>query len=297
MFAGSIVALVTPMDIKGNICRYSLKKLINYHINSGTSAIVSVGTTGESATLSHEEHGNVVMKTLEIANENIAVIAGTGSNDTAEAISLTKRFENSGVIGCLSVTPYYNRPTQEGLYQHFKAIANSTNLPQLLYNVPSRTGCDMLPETIARLSKINNIIGIKEATGDLSRINQITNLVDEDFILISGDDITALEFMKLGGKGIISVTANIAAKEMVKICQLASQKKFNQANKLNQRLMFLHKALFCESNPIAVKWAAKKLGLIKYDTLRLPMTPLSIINQSKVKQALIKSGLQIGNCR
>ncbi|MXP50844.1 4-hydroxy-tetrahydrodipicolinate synthase [Pantoea sp. SoEX] len=293
MFAGSIVALITPMDVRGNLCRSSLRKLVNYHINSGTSAIVSVGTTGESATLSHEEHGTVVMQTLELANEKIGVIAGTGSNDTAEAISLTKRFENSGVIGCLSVTPYYNRPTQEGLYQHFKAIANSTNLPQILYNVPSRTGCDILPETIARLSQVENIVGIKEATGDLSRINQITNLVKNDFILMSGDDATALDFMKLGGKGVISVTANIAAKQMVEICQLAHQQDFNKANKLNQSLMFLHKVLFCESNPIAVKWAAKKLGLIKSDTLRLPMTPLSVINQLQVEQALIKSGLQM----
>ncbi|PPI86690.1 4-hydroxy-tetrahydrodipicolinate synthase [Candidatus Pantoea edessiphila] len=292
MFAGSIVALITPMDIKGKVCRSSLKNLINYHINSGTSAIVSVGTTGESATLSHEEHGDVVMQTLELADGNIAVIAGTGSNDTAEAISLTNRFEHSGVIGCLTVTPYYNKPTQEGLYQHFKAIANSTNLPQILYNVPARTGCDMLPETIARLSKIKNIIGIKEATGDLSRINQIASLVEKDFILISGDDITALDFMKLGGTGIISVTANIAAKEMVQICTLANRKEFTKAYKLNQSLIFLHKALFCESNPIAVKWAAKKLGLIKYDTLRLPMTSLTIENQLKVEKALMKSGLQ-----
>ncbi|MBK4775506.1 4-hydroxy-tetrahydrodipicolinate synthase [Candidatus Pantoea edessiphila] len=292
MFSGSIVALITPMDPKGKLCLSSLKKLVNYHINSGTSAIVSVGTTGESATLSHEEHGNVVMQTLEIANEKIAVIAGTGSNDTAEAISLTKRFEYSGIKGCLSVTPYYNRPTQEGLYQHFKAIANSTNLPQILYNVPSRTGCDILPETVARLSKIKNIIGIKEATGDLSRINQINNLVNSDFILMSGDDITALDFMRLGGNGIISVTANIAAREMVTICKLASQKKFNKAYQLNQNLMFLHKVLFCESNPIPVKWAAKKIGLIEHDNLRLPMTTLSNINQLQVEQALILSGLQ-----
>ncbi|PPI88915.1 4-hydroxy-tetrahydrodipicolinate synthase [Candidatus Pantoea edessiphila] len=292
MFAGSIVALITPMDIKGSICCSSLRKLINYHISSGTSAIVSVGTTGESATLSHEEHGNVVMKTLELANGKISVIAGTGSNDTAEAISLTKRFEDSGVIGCLSVTPYYNRPTQEGLYRHFKAIANSTDLPQILYNVPSRTGCDMLPETIARLAKIKNIIGIKEASGNLSRISQINNLISSDFILMSGDDITALDFMRLGGTGVISVTANIAAKEMVQLCQLASQKKFTQAYKLNQRLMYLHKALFCESNPIAVKWAAKKIGLIKNDNLRLPMTELALSKQSIVEQALIKAGLQ-----
>ena len=166
MFTGSIVALVTPMDDKGNVCRASLRKLIDYHVASGTAAIVSVGTTGESATLSHDEHGDVVLQTLELADGRIPVIAGTGANATAEGISLTNRFENSGVIGCLTVTPYYNRPTQEGLFQHFKAIADSTSLPQMLYNVPSRTGCDMLPETVARLAEIKNIIGIKAAPGN-----------------------------------------------------------------------------------------------------------------------------------
>ena len=199
MFTGSIVALVTPMDDKGNVCRASLKKLIDYHIASGTAAIVSVGTTGESATLSHDEHGDVVMLTLELADGRIPVIAGTGANATAEGVSLTKRFENSGVVGCLTVTPYYNRPTQEGLYQHFKTIAESTELPQMLYNVPSRTGTDLLPETVGRLAKIKNIIGIKEATGNLSRVSQIQERVNEDFILVSGDDATSLDFMHLGG--------------------------------------------------------------------------------------------------
>ncbi|WP_313079732.1 4-hydroxy-tetrahydrodipicolinate synthase, partial [Atlantibacter sp.] len=159
MFTGSIVALITPMDLKGNVCRSSLKKLIDYHVASGTSAIVSVGTTGESATLSHDEHGDVVMMTLELADGRIPVIAGTGANATSEAISLTQRFNDSGIVGCLTVTPYYNRPTQEGLFQHFKAIAENTDLPQILYNVPSRTGCDMLPETVGRLSKVKNIVG------------------------------------------------------------------------------------------------------------------------------------------
>ena len=209
MFTGSIVALVTPMDENGNVCRSSLKKLIDYHVASGTSAIVSVGTTGESATLSHEEHGDVVMQTLELADGRIPVIAGTGANATAEAISLTKRFNDSGVVGCLTVTPYYNRPTQEGLFQHFKAIAEHTDLPQILYNVPSRTGCDMLPETVGRLAEIKNIIGIKEATGNLSRVHQIKELVSDDFILLSGDDATGMDFMQLGGHG---VTAKVDGK-------------------------------------------------------------------------------------
>ncbi|MGG6100010.1 4-hydroxy-tetrahydrodipicolinate synthase [Pantoea allii] len=296
MFTGSIVALVTPMDDKGNVCRASLKKLIDYHVASGTAAIVSVGTTGESATLSHDEHGDVVLQTLELADGRIPVIAGTGANATAEGISLTKRFENSGVVGCLTVTPYYNRPTQEGLFQHFKAIADSTSLPQMLYNVPSRTGCDMLPETVARLAEIKNIIGIKEATGNLSRVSQIQELVQElvndEFILVSGDDASALDFMQLGGNGVISVTANIAAREMAELCRLAQQGNFVEARRLNQRLMHLHQTLFCEPNPIPVKWAAKQLGLIANDTLRLPMTPLTAVAQPKVEQALVKAGLR-----
>ncbi|AIX72917.1 MAG: 4-hydroxy-tetrahydrodipicolinate synthase [Mixta calida] len=291
MFTGSIVALVTPMDDKGNVCRTSLKKLIDYHVESGTSAIVSVGTTGESATLSHDEHGDVVMLTLDLADGRIPVIAGTGANATAEGISLTKRFENSGVIGCLTVTPYYNRPTQEGLYQHFKAISESTELPQMLYNVPSRTGCDMLPETVARLAKIKNIIGIKEATGNLSRVSQIQELVDDEFVLVSGDDATALDFMQLGGHGVISVTANIAAREMAELCRLAREGNFAEARHLNQRLMHLHQKLFVESNPVPVKWAAKKLGLIATDTLRLPMVPLSGAACPVVEQALKNAGL------
>ncbi|AUX94363.1 4-hydroxy-tetrahydrodipicolinate synthase [Mixta gaviniae] len=291
MFTGSIVALVTPMDDKGNVCRASLKKLIDYHVESGTSAIVSVGTTGESATLSHDEHGDVVMLTLELADGRIPVIAGTGANATAEGISLTKRFENTGVIGCLTVTPYYNRPTQEGLYQHFKAIAESTDLPQMLYNVPSRTGCDMLPETVARLAKIKNIIGIKEATGNLSRVSQIQELVDDEFVLVSGDDATALDFMQLGGHGVISVTANIAAREMTELCRLARAGHFAEARHLNQRLMHLHQKLFVEPNPVPVKWAAKKLGLIATDTLRLPMVPLSGAASPVVEQALKNAGL------
>ncbi|XYX41221.1 4-hydroxy-tetrahydrodipicolinate synthase [Candidatus Erwinia dacicola] len=291
MFTGSIVALVTPMDDKGNVCRASLKKLIDYHIASGTAAIVSVGTTGESATLSQDEHGDVVMLTLELADGRIPVIAGTGANATAEGVSLTKRFEKSGVVGCLTVTPYYNRPTQKGLYQHFKTIAESTELLQMLYNVPARTGTDLLPETVSRLSKIKNIIGIKEASGNLSRVSQIQKWVNEDFILVSGDDATSLDFMHLGGHGVISVTANIAAREMVELCALAQQGNFAEARILNQRLMHLHHKLFAEPNPIPVKWAAKRLGLIATDTLRLPMTPLTDAGRPVVEQALKNAGL------
>ncbi|ACY83941.1 4-hydroxy-tetrahydrodipicolinate synthase [Edwardsiella piscicida] len=292
MFTGSIVALVTPMDDKGNVDRASLKKLVDYHVASGTSAIVAVGTTGESATLSHDEHVNVVLQTLELADGRIPVIAGAGANATAEAIALTERFNHSGVVGCLSVTPYYNKPTQEGLYQHFRAIASCTDLPQILYNVPSRTGCDMLPETVARLAQIDNIIAIKEATGNLSRVGQIQDLVNDDrFILLSGDDASALDFMRLGGKGVISVTANVAARQMAEMCRLTLAGDFHAARRLNLSLMPLHRDLFIEANPIPVKWATKVLGLIATDTLRLPLTPLSASAHPAVERALQHAGV------
>ncbi len=292
MFTGSIVALVTPMDNKGIVDSVSLKRLIDYHVDSGTKAIVSAGTTGECATLTENEHINVVLHTLELADNRIPVIAGTGSNATAKAIALTHCFENTGVIGCLTITPYYNKPTQEGLYQHFKKIAESTALPQILYNVPARTGCDLLPSTIARLAKIKNIVAIKEATGNLSRVKQIQQQVhNKNFILLSGHDATSLDFMKLGGKGIISVTANLAAYEMAKLCALVAQGNFAQAEHLNQYLMPLYNNLFIEANPIPVKWACKVLGLLTTDMLRLPMTPLSKTARPIVESALKNVGL------
>ncbi|VFP84831.1 4-hydroxy-tetrahydrodipicolinate synthase [Buchnera aphidicola (Cinara splendens)] len=286
MFKGSIVALITPMDDKGNICKKSLKKLIQYHIKNKTNAIVSVGTTGESATLNKNEHTNVIMNTLEFADEKIPIIAGTGSNATAESIILTKKLEKSGISGCLNVTPYYNRPTQQGLYLHFKAISESTYLPQILYNVPNRTGCDLLPQTIAQLSKLKNIIGLKDASGDLSRVSMIKQLVKNDFLLISGDDATALDFIQLGGIGVISVTANIAAEYMYKMCKLALQGDFTNARKINSRLNILHHLLFQETNPIPIKWAAKYIGLIEYNSLRLPMTTLLQENKKILKKAI-----------
>ncbi|AYN24413.1 4-hydroxy-tetrahydrodipicolinate synthase [Buchnera aphidicola] len=292
MFTGSIVALITPMNEEGKICHSSLKRLIDYHVLNKTNAIVSIGTTGESATLSQEEHIEVVMLTLRLANKRIPIIAGTGANATTEAISLTKRFEKSGIAACLTVTPYYNKPTQEGLYQHFKAISESTKLPQILYNVPSRTGCDLLPSTVARLSEFKNIIGIKEATGDLSRIHKIKKLVKNNFLLISGDDPTALDFIQLGGQGVISVTANVAAKEMTQICSYALEGKFERARSINERLTLLHEALFIEPNPIPIKWLAKKIGLINSDTLRLPMTPILNSTRIQIEKALQYANLQ-----
>ncbi|PJG83523.1 4-hydroxy-tetrahydrodipicolinate synthase [Caviibacterium pharyngocola] len=291
LFYGSITALITPMNSHGEVDFDTLKKLVEYHIAAGTHAIVSVGTTGESATLSIEENVKTILKTLEFADGRIPVIAGTGANATSEAITMTKLLNDSGVAGCLSVVPYYNKPTQEGMYQHFKAIAECTDLPQILYNVPGRTGSDMKPETVGRLAQIKNIVGIKEATGDVSRVAQIKALAGDDFIFLSGDDATGLESMKLGGQGVISVTNNVAAADMAKMCNLALEGKFDEADAINERLMALHKDLFIESNPIPVKWAAYKLGLIPEPVLRLPLTTLSEAAQPKVIDALKIAGL------
>ncbi|MFU2127934.1 4-hydroxy-tetrahydrodipicolinate synthase [Gallibacterium anatis] len=291
LFSGSIVALVTPMDSAGEVNYGQLKKLVNYHIEAGTNAIVSVGTSGESATLSIEENIKTILKTLEFADGRIPVIAGTGANATSEAVTMTKLLNGSGIAGCLTVVPYYNKPTQEGMYLHFKTIAECTDLPQILYNVPGRTGSDLLPETVGRLSKIENIVGIKEATGDVSRVKKIKQLAGEDFIVLSGDDATFLDSMKEGAEGVISVTTNVAAADMAKVCQLALAGKFDEAEKINQRLMALHQDLFVESNPIPVKWACYKLGLIDEPTLRLPLTVLSEAAQPKVIKALQTAGL------
>ncbi|SUC10294.1 dihydrodipicolinate synthase [Pasteurella canis] len=291
LFSGSIVAIVTPMDNSGEIDFVALKNLVEHHINAGTDAIVSVGTTGEAATLSIDENVKTILKTVEFADGRIPIIAGAGANATSEAIVMTKLLNDSGVAGCLSVVPYYNKPTQEGMYQHFKAIAECTDLPQILYNVPGRTGSDLLPETVGRLSQIKNIVGIKEATGDLTRVAKIKELAGEDFIFLSGDDATGLESMKLGGQGVISVTNNVAAADMAKMCHLALAGKFDEAEVINQRLMALHTDLFVESNPIPVKWAAYRLGLIETPTLRLPLTTLSESLQPKVENALKIAGL------
>ncbi|MGC6247912.1 4-hydroxy-tetrahydrodipicolinate synthase [Bisgaard Taxon 45] len=291
LFSGSIVAIVTPMDSSGEIDFVRLKSLVEHHIAAGTDAIVSVGTTGEAATLSIDENVKTILKTVEFADGRIPVIAGAGANATSEAIVMTKLLNDSGVAGCLSVVPYYNKPTQEGMYQHFKAIAECTDLPQILYNVPSRTGSDLLPETIARLSKVKNIVAVKEATGDLSRVKKIKELAGDAFIFLSGDDATGLESIKLGGQGVISVTNNVAAADMAKMCHLALNGQFDEAEKINERLMALHKNLFVESNPIPVKWAAYRLGLIDSPTLRLPLTTLSEHLQPKVEEALNIAGL------
>lgn len=285
LFSGSIVALITPMK-NGEIDFDALKALVEFHIQAGTHGIVAVGTTGENSTLSIDENVKVIQKVVEFANGRIPVIAGTGSNATSEAITMTKLLANSGVAGCLSVVPYYNKPTQEGLYQHYKAIAECTDLPQILYNVPGRTVTDLKPETIGRLAKISNIVGVKEATGDLTRIKQIKALAGDDFIILSGDDATGLESMKEGGQGVISVTNNLAAADMAKMCELALAGQFEEAELINNRLMDLHKNLFVEGNPIPVKWAAYKMGLISDPGLRLPLTTLSAEYHGLIEQSL-----------
>lgn len=290
LFSGSIVALITPMK-NGEIDFDALKSLVEFHIKAGTHGIVAVGTTGENSTLSIDENVKVIQKTVEFAEGRIPVIAGTGSNATSEAITMTKLLANSGVAGCLSVVPYYNKPTQEGLFQHYKAIAECTDLPQILYNVPGRTVTDLKPETIGRLAEIPNIVGVKEATGDLSRIAQIKASAGNEFIFLSGDDATGFESMKLGGQGVISVTNNLAAADMAKMCELALSGKFDEAETINQRLMDLHKNLFVEGNPIPVKWAAYKMGLISDPSLRLPLTTLSDEYHGLIEQSLKTAGL------
>ncbi|ENO8811492.1 4-hydroxy-tetrahydrodipicolinate synthase [Photobacterium damselae] len=291
MFSGSIVALITPLDAAGEVDYDNLRSLVEYHIAAGTKAIVAVGTTGESATLTVDEHIKVVLKTIEFANGRIPVIAGAGANATHEAVTMVKLFAGTDVAACLSVTPYYNKPTQEGLYQHYKAIAEATEIPQILYNVPGRTGVDLLPETVARLAKLDNIIGIKDATADLARVKKTRELCGPDFIQLSGDDATGIEFMAEGGHGVISVTTNIAAKEMAAMYQFALDGDFEQAQHINQQLMPLHEKLFVEANPIPVKWAALQLGMINNGTLRLPLTELSATAQPVVKQALKDANL------
>lgn len=292
LFTGSIVALITPMDDRGEIDHKCLKKLIEYHINNGTSGIVVAGTTGESATLNHQENIDIVLEAIDLAQGRIDIIAGTGSNSTAEAISLTAGLRDSKVAGCLTVTPYYNKPPQEGLYQHFKAIAESTDIPQILYNVPGRTSCDMSAQTVARLSEIKNIVSIKDATGNLTRISEMKRIINRsDFSFLSGDDPSGVDFVRLGGDGTISVTANIAAAQMSKMYALALAGQYDEAYAINELLMPLHKFLFVEANPIPVKWAAKTLGLINNDHLRLPLIRLSNEAQSVVKNALQNSKL------
>ena len=286
MITGSIVALVTPMHANSlELDREALKNLIEWHIDQGTDGLVAVGTTGESATLSVEEHSRVIGTVVDLANGRIPVIAGTGANCTREAVELTATAKQLGADACLLVTPYYNKPTQEGLYLHYKEIAETVDIDQILYNVPGRTACDMSVETVVRLSSIENIVGIKEATGDLQRAAEIIAKTPDNFFVYSGDDHSARELMLLGGSGDISVTANVAPKLMAQMCAAALAGDADQALSIDRQLRCLHDAMFLESNPIPVKWALSQLGLIN-GSLRLPMTQLSETNQVKVLEAM-----------
>ena len=290
MITGSIVALVTPMFENGDIHWESLDQLIEFHIDNGTNAIVAVGTTGESATLSVSEHKEVIKFVVEKVNKRIPVIAGTGANSTSEAIELTKAAKEVGVDACLLVTPYYNKPTQEGLYLHHKAIAQAVDIDQILYNVPGRTAVDMSAQTAIRLSEFKNIVGIKEATGDIERAKEIINGTPDDFALYSGDDATAVDCMLAGAKGDISVTANISPKAMSSMCEWALKGDEEMARRVDVSLQPLHEHLFCESNPIPVKWALNLIGLIP-NGIRLPLTELDVPGQEKVSQALVEAGV------
>lgn len=290
MFHGSMVALVTPMREDDSLDEESLHRLVEFHIEQGTDAIVAVGTTGESATLDEKEHCDVIRRVVDAVAGRIPVIAGTGANSTREAIQLTRCAMAAGSDACLLVTPYYNKPTQEGLYQHFKRVAETVPIPQILYNVPGRTACDMLPSTVARLSEISNIVGIKEATGDISRAREILERCGERLDLYSGDDATAMELMLAGGKGVISVTANVAPRAMHDLCVAALAGDRERAESTNRRLEGLHQQLFLESNPIPVKWALFEMGLIA-PGIRLPLTPLSQEYHEPVREALRAAGV------
>lgn len=285
MFKGSMVALVTPMNSDGELDWDALEQLVEFHIDGGTDAIVAMGTTGESATLNEKEHCAVIQRVIKCVAGRVPVIAGTGANSTQEAIDLTRCAKEQGADAALLVTPYYNKPTQEGLYLHYKAVAEAVDIPQILYNVPGRTACDMLPETIGRLSSIENIIGVKEATGELDRLDSIKKVSVDGFEIYSGDDSTCTEFILQGGDGTISVTANIEPAQMHKMCEAAMAGDRELAEQLNSSLKPLHRDLFLEANPIPVKWALFEMGKIK-DGIRLPLTRLSKQYRLTLNEAL-----------
>lgn len=284
-FEGSIVALITPMDAHGGVDYPAMTRLLEFHIESGTHGVVSVGTTGESATLNVDEHMAVIEHTIKTVAGRIPVIAGTGANSTQEAISWTSEAHKLGADAALLVVPYYNKPTQEGLYQHYKAIADAVPIAQLLYNVPGRTVADMSNETIARLADIDNIVACKDATGDLQRGKQLLDLCGDKLSILSGDDPTALEYIKLGARGDISVTANVAPKLMSDMCEAALNGDFARAEKIDAKLRALHRDLFVESNPIPVKYAVAKMGYTS-NVLRLPLTAMSKQHEATLDSAM-----------
>jgi 4-hydroxy-tetrahydrodipicolinate synthase len=290
MITGSIVALVTPMHADGGVDWESLERLLDLHLEAGTAAIGAVGTTGESATLSVPEHCEVIRRCVEYVKGRIPIVAGTGSNSTQEAIELTRAAAEAGADACLLVTPYYNRPTQNGLYQHFRALAEAVAIPQVLYNVPGRTAVDMSNDTVERLADLDNVVAIKDATGDLARGRDLIARCGDRMAIYSGDDPTAMELILAGGKGNISVTANVAPALMAQLCELALAGDRAGAEAINDRLTPLNEALFLEANPIPVKWALQQRGLIE-GGIRLPLTPLDEQYHARVREAMEAAGI------
>ncbi|MCB1922844.1 MAG: 4-hydroxy-tetrahydrodipicolinate synthase [Gammaproteobacteria bacterium] len=290
MIQGSLVAIVTPMHADGSVDETAFRRLIDWHVEQGTDAIVAVGTTGESATLDEHEHCAAIALAVEQAAGRVPVIAGTGANSTSEAIALTRCALDAGADACLLVTPYYNKPTQEGLYRHHRAVAEAVAIPQILYNVPGRTAVDMLPETVARLAEIDNIVGVKEATGKLNRITRLRELTSQGFAIYSGDDATAREAILLGANGDISVTANVVPAAMHAMCAAALAGDSTRAAELDAPLAGLHRELFAESNPIPVKWALAEMGLVE-PGIRLPLTWLSTTYEAQVRAAMKLAGI------
>lgn len=290
MFSGSIVAIVTPMNVDGSVDFKALDRLVEFHVDNRTDGIVAVGTTGESSTLSVDEHLEVVRRVIKTARKRVPVIAGTGANSTTEAIELTRSAQQAGADACLLVTPYYNKPPQEGLYRHFKLIAETVAIPQILYNVPGRTACDMKPETVARLAEIPNIVGLKEASGSLDRNRELVRLVGTKMTLLSGDDDLAVESTIAGFKGVISVTANVAPRKVHDAIAAALEGRTEEARAIDVTLQPLHRTLFLEANPIPAKWALARMGLIG-DGIRLPLTPFAKEFHGQVLEALQAAGI------
>ena len=292
MFSGSLVALVTPFDGNNRVDYTSLKRLIDFHVEQGSDGLVIAGTTGESATLTHSEHVDLIGHAAEFANGRLPVIAGTGSNSTAQTVDLSRAVMDMPIAAYLVVVPYYNKPVQEGMYRHFSVIADAVDKPVMLYNVPGRTVADMLPETVSRLSKHGNIFGIKEATGDIERLKAIQNLVDDEFRLYSGDDFTLRPFIEQGGHGVVTVSGNVAPQQVAALCRLALEGKNDEARVLDNTLQPLNKCLFGESNPIPVKWAVSQMGLME-DHIRLPLTPFSGQYHDEMRAAMREAGVAL----
>ena len=293
MFQGSLVALVTPFDGNNRVDYTGLKRLIDFHVEHGSDGLVIAGTTGESPTLERAEHVELIGRSVEIAAGRIAIVAGTGSNSTAQSIELSRAVAGTGVSAYMAVVPYYNKPTQEGLFRHYTAIADAIDKPLLMYNVPGRTVADMLPGTIARLAEHANIFGVKEATGDIGRLQEIQALVDDDFRLYSGDDFTLRPFIEQGGHGVVTVSGNVAPRQVAALCRLAADGRSDEARALDDSLQPLNEMLFVESNPIPVKWAVSEIGLIR-PGIRLPLTPFSPRYHEDMRSAMRGAGVEPG---